>query len=282
MKINEIVRREELSPTVKLFKVKAPLISRKYRAGQFVILRIHECGERIPLTVADADGGVGTITLIFQEVGKTTTELGLMEEGDEILDLVGPLGNPSDIRNFGRVVCIGGGIGIAPIHPIAKALKEAGNKGTSILGARCGELLILRDEMAEISEEMYLTTDDGSCGGRGFVTDQLRELIDKGEEIDRVFAVGPLVMMSAVCELTRPYKIKTIVSLNPIMVDGTGMCGSCRVSVNGKTKFACVDGPEFDGHLVDFTELFHRTSYYLEKEKTSFERFEERSKCQKK
>lgn len=282
--MNEILKKIELAPQIKSFEIKAPLIAKKTLPGQFVVIRTHEEGERIPLTVAKADKQRGTITLIVQEVGKTTKYLGLMREGDEILDVIGPLGKPTHIDRFGTVLCVGGGIGIAPIYPITRAMKEKGNRVISIIGARSKELLILEDEMREVSDELHITTDDGSYGRRGFVTDELRRLLEEGERIDRVMAIGPVVMMKAVAEVTRPHNIKTIVSLNPIMVDGTGMCGACRVEVGGETKFTCVDGPEFDGHQVNFDLLLARQRIYLEQEKRSLELFErtlERSSCRK-
>lgn len=250
-----------------MFRVRAPEIAKKYKAGQFVILRVHEKGERIPLTIAAADEREGTITIISQEVGQTTKMLGQLRKGDTIPDLVGPLGKPSEIEHFGTVVVIGGGVGTAVAYPEAKALKDVGNRLISIIGARTKDLLILEDEMRKISDELYITTDDGSKGHHGFVTDALAELIEKQVKIDRVVAIGPAIMMKAVANLTRPHRIKTMVSLNPIMVDGTGMCGACRVSVAGQTKFACVDGPSFDGHEVDYDLLMARLRSYIEQEK---------------
>ena len=262
-----ILDKKVLSPGVKQVVVSAPLIARKARPGEFVILRVDKNGERIPLTIADFDRQAGTVTLIFQEVGATTRRLGQLETGDALSDLAGPLGKPTHIEKMGTVVCVGGGIGIAPIYPIARGMKEAGNRVISILGARTRELLILEQEMKAVSDVVYITTDDGSYGRRGLVTDVLQELLDSGEPIAEVIAIGPVVMMRAVAETTRPYGVKTIVSLNPIMVDGTGMCGGCRVSVGGQTKFACVDGPEFDGHQVDFAGLMARQRMYVEQEK---------------
>jgi len=271
--MNEIVEKRDLGPDVAFFRVKAPKIARKRKPGQFVIIRLCEGGERIPISVAGADPERGTIDLIVQAVGKTTSQMLLMGVGDVISDVVGPLGSPTHIERFGTVVCVGGGIGIAAAYPIAKALKEAGNVLLSIIGARTRKLLILEGEMGEISDELFISTDDGSYGRKGFVTDILKELIDSGRRIDYVLAVGPIPMMRAVSDLTKPYGIKTVVSLNPIMVDGTGMCGGCRVSVGGQTKFACVDGPEFDGHLVDFDVLAKRNRAYLEYEREAMERF---------
>jgi len=269
----EIVEKRNPAPSVKDIEVLAPRIARKRKAGQFILLQVDDDGERIPLTIADSDPEKGTLRLIFQEVGKTTEQLGKLEVGDCLAHLVGPLGQPTHIDNFGHAVCVGGGIGVAPVHPISKALKENGNKVTSIIGARTKDLLILEDEMKNISDELIVTTDDGSYGFHGFVTQALQNIIDSGEKVDFVVAIGPVVMMRAVAEVTRPYGIKTMVSLNPIMVDGTGMCGGCRVSVGGKAQFACVDGPEFDGHLVDFEELMKRQTAYQEKEKTSLDNY---------
>lgn len=268
-----IVEKKVLSPTVFQFKVIAPKIAKKRKPGQFIILRIYEEGERIPLTIVDSDPEKGTITLIIQEVGKTTALMGSLKEGDSILDIVGPLGRPTHIERFGTTVVVGGGIGIAPVYPISKGLKEAGNKVIAILGARNRDLLILEDEMRGISDEVYITTDDGSYGRKGFVTHMLKELIDKGIKMDMVLGVGPVPMMKALCEVTRPYNIYTLVSLNPIMVDGTGMCGACRITFDGKTRFVCVDGPEFDGHKVDFDELIRRNRSYLKEEKEAMEFF---------
>jgi ferredoxin--NADP+ reductase len=263
----KIVRKEELSAGVKLFVMEAPLIARKCQPGQFIIFRIDEEGERVPLTIADFDREAGTITLIFQEVGHSTKQLGQLNQGDSILDLAGPLGKATHIENFGTVVCIGGGIGVAPVYPIARAFKEAGNKVISIIGARNADLLILEKEMAAVSDKLYITTDDGSKGHKGLVIDPLKQLIESGDKPNLVMAIGPVIMMRSVAEVTRSYGIHTLVSLNPIMVDGTGMCGGCRVSVGDKTKFACVDGPEFDAHQVDFDALMYRQRMYNEQEK---------------
>lgn len=260
----EIVREEFLAPSVKLLVVHAPLVARKCRPGQFVILRVCEEGERIPLTIVDSDGE--NITLVFQRVGRTTAALGELGVGGRILNLAGPLGNPSRVERFGSVCCVGGGVGVAALYPIAKALRNAGNRVTSIIGARSRDLLIFEDEMKKVSDELYVATDDGSKGERGFVSDVLKRLLDRAG-FDRVFAVGPAAMMKAVCDVTRNRGVKTVVSLNPIMVDGIGMCGGCRVEVGGVTKFACVDGPEFDGHLVDFDSLISRLKMYEKQEK---------------
>jgi len=268
----KIVDKKVLSETVKLMKIKAPLVAKKAQAGQFIILRIDESGERIPLTIADFDRDEGVVTVIFMEVGKTTRQLGKMEVGDFLLNFAGPLGNVSEIEKYGTVVMIGGGVGIAPLYPIVRELKKVGNYVISILGARNEKLLMLEKEINEYSDELFITTDDGSKGHKGFVSEVLQKLIDEGREINMVMAIGPVIMMKVVADVSRPYKIKTLVSLNPIMVDGTGMCGGCRVSVGGETKFACVDGPEFDGHLVDFNNLMLRNRRFLHQE-------EEACKC---
>ena len=274
----EIVKARFLAEQIKLFTIKAERIAQKRKAGQFIILRLDETGERIPLTIADSDINKGTITIIVQGIGKTTRQLNLLEAGDKILDLVGPLGKPSHIENFGTAVSIGGGVGTAIAFPTAKALKEAGNHVITINGARNKDFVILVDDMKAVSDEAYVTTDDGSYGFHGFVTDLLKDLIEKGKKLDLVLAIGPIPMMKAVAEVTRPYKIKTIVSLNPIMVDGTGMCGGCRVLVDGKSQFACVDGPEFDAHLVDFTNLIQRNSLYRDSEIEALEKFKHQCK----
>ncbi len=263
----KILKKEMLSPDVFRFDVEAPRIAKKTQPGQFIILRVNEEGERIPLTVADFDRERGIITIIFQVVGASTELLAALEEGDEILDFVGPLGQKSEIEpGLGTVVCIGGGIGVAPIYPIARGMHEAGNKVISIIGARSKDLLIMEKELRAASDETIVTTDDGSYGIEGFVTAALEQLVDYGEKIDLVYAIGPVVMMKSVANATRPLGIKTIVSLNPIMVDGTGMCGGCRVQIGSETKFACVDGPEFDGHLVDFEGLRERQDMYRDQE----------------
>ena len=263
----KIIKAEELSAGVQSFFVEAPLVARKCQAGQFIILRIDEAGERIPLTIADYDREKGTIQLIFQEVGDTTKQMGKLKAGDFLLDVAGPLGKATEVENFGTVVCIGGGIGVAPVYPIARAYKNAGNRVISIIGARNADLLIMEKEMRSVSDELFITTDDGSAGRKGLVVDPLKDMIAAGEKIARVMAIGPMVMMRGVAEVTRPHGIHTLVSLNPIMVDGTGMCGGCRCSVGGETKFACVDGPEFDGHLVDFNGLMSRARMYHTQER---------------
>lgn len=270
-----IIEKKILSDNVKQFKIKAPLVAKKAKAGQFIILRIDEKGERIPLTISDFDKKEGTITIIFMEVGKTTIQLGKMNEGDKIMNFTGPLGEPSEIKKYGTIVCIGGGVGIAPLFPIIKSLKESGNYIISILGARNYSLLMLEDEIEKYSDEFFITTDDGSKGSKGFVSDVLQKIINENKKIDIVWAIGPVIMMKVVSDLTKKYDIKTMVSLNPIMVDGTGMCGGCRVEVDGKTKFACVDGPEFDGHKVDFNNLMLRNRRFIRDEEKSCKMFRE-------
>lgn len=270
----KIQHAEFLAPGVKRFVIQAPRIARKHQPGQFVIIRIYREGERIPLTIERTDPKAGTINLVVQSVGKTTYLLNRLEAGDSLLDVVGPLGKPSDIEKFGTVVVMGGGVGTAMAYPTALALKRAGNRVISIVGARTKELVILEHEMREVSDALMLTTDDGSYADKGFVTDKLRQLIDNGTRIDLVLAVGPIPMMRAVAEMTRKERIRTIVSLNPIMIDGTGMCGGCRVLVDGKSEFACVDGPEFDAHRIDFAVLVQRNSMYRPLEQRSMEDFQ--------
>ncbi len=265
MRQNEIINKKTLTKDIKVLDIYAPDIARKCKAGNFIILRLHEHGERIPLTINNWDREKGTIRIIVQEIGKTTRELGKMHVGDIILNLLGPLGHSSKIDYFGKVVCIGGGVGAAVVYPIVKALKEKGNEVITIIGARTKELIILENEIKDIGVSSRITTDDGSYGKKGFVTDELKEIL-ASENIDRVFAIGPLIMMKKVSEITREKAIPTIVSLNPVMIDGTGMCGGCRVKVENKIKFACVDGPEFDGHKVDFNELIHRNNRFSEEE----------------
>lgn len=263
----KILNKKVLHENILQFTLEAPLIARKAEPGQFVVLRVNEYGERVPLTIADFNREKGTIDIIFMVIGASTTVLASLNEGDSILDLVGPLGKKTDIRpDMGTVVCIGGGIGVAPIYPIARKMKQVDNHVITIMGAKNKDILILKDEMEKISDEVIVTTDDGSYGIKGFVTTALQQLIDKGIDIAEVVAIGPVIMMKTVADTTRPYNIKTIVSLNPIMVDGTGMCGGCRVQVGDETKFACVDGPEFDGHLVDFVNLMERQRMYRLKE----------------
>ena len=269
--MNRIVEKEDLSENVVQMVIEAPDIARKRRAGQFIILKMNEQGERIPLTIVDSDDRTGTITIIFQVVGKSTAALATLKTGDAISDLQGPLGNPTEIENYGHVVCIGGGVGVGVVYPLAAALKKAGNNVTSIIGARTKSLLILEGEMKKVSDRLIVATDDGSYGFHGFVSAVLQNLIDAKEKIDRVYAIGPVPMMRVLCNVTKPHGIPTVVSLNSIMVDATGMCGACRVSVGGKTKFTCVDGPEFDGHQVDFDQLANRLRMYQPQEKQAME-----------
>jgi ferredoxin--NADP+ reductase len=255
--------------------VAAPAVARKTRAGQFVILRIDERGERIPLTVADYDREAGTITIIFQEVGKTTRQLGMLEPGDELVTFVGPLGHPTEIRNYGTVVCVGGGVGIAPLYPIARALKEAGNTVLSIIGARNKTLLFWEDRMRAVSDQLIVCTDDGSYGRKALVPEPLKELLEQRRgEIARVWVIGPAIMMKFASLATKPYQVPTIVSLNTIMVDGTGMCGGCRVLLEQGAQFVCVDGPEFDGHQVDWDNLLARQQFYRAEEQQATQEWE--------
>jgi len=271
---SKILEARFLAPDVKLFRIEAPRIARKQQPGQFVILRVHERGERIPLTIAGSDPKDGSITIIVQGVGKTTRHLNTLNAGDVILDVVGPLGKPSHIEKFGTCVVIGGGVGTAIAYPTAKALKEAGNHVIVIIGGRTRSLVILEKEIRAFADEVIITTDDGSYGQKGLVIDPLKQMIADARKIDMVLAIGPIPMMRAVAEVTRPYGIKTVVSLNPIMVDGTGMCGGCRVHVGGKSQFACVDGPEFDAHQVDFNGLSKRNALYREAELRALTEFE--------
>ncbi len=261
----KIVSKKQLSENVYQMELEAKLISEERKAGQFIILQLDEdYGERIPLTIADANKEAGTITIIFQVVGLTTEELSRMNVGDDIPVLVGPLGTPTHIKKYGTVVCVGGGIGVAPLHPIAEALKEAGNKVITIVGARNKELVIMEDEMKKIADEFIICTDDGSYGRKALVTEPLKEICERDPKPDMVIAIGPPIMMKFCAETTRPYEVYTEVSLNTIMVDGTGMCGGCRINVGGQVKFVCVDGPEFDGHLVDFDNMMARLHSYDE------------------
>jgi NAD(P)H-flavin reductase len=271
-----IICEETLATKIHMFKIETPAIAKKALAGQFVVVRIDEKGERIPLTLADWDGTEGSVTVVFMEVGATTFRLAQLKAGDFIADFVGPLGVPSHIDKFGTVVCVAGGVGAAPITPIAKALKEKGNKVISILGARNKDLLFWEDKLRSVSHQLIVTTDDGTYGRKGLVTEPLKELLESGEKVSRVIAIGPSIMMKFCTLTTQPFGVKTIVSLNPIMVDGTGMCGCCRVSVGGETKFSCVDGPEFDGHQVDWDLLSARLRIYLDEEKRSFEQWQAR------
>ena len=265
-----------LAPDIKLFRIQAPRIARKQRAGQFVIVRLNEQGERIPLTIAASDAASGAITLVVQAIGKTTRLMNSLEAGDSIRNVVGPLGKASDVQRYGTVVVIGGGVGTAIAYPTAQAMKAVGNTVLSIVGARTRELVILESELRAVSDECFVLTDDGTYGEKGFVTAKLAALIEAGRRIDLVLAIGPVPMMRAVAELTRPDRIRTIVSLNSIMVDGTGMCGGCRVAVGGRSEFACVDGPEFDAHQVDFGILTQRNAMYRTAERCALEEYERR------
>jgi len=263
----EILKKEELSPNVYAMEIDAPRVAKKAEPGQFIILRVDEEGERIPLTIADFNRETGRILIVFQVIGASTMKLAAMEVGDSLRDFVGPLGHPSEIRKLdGTMVVVGGGIGVAPTYPIARAMHEVGNKVIAIMGAKTKDILIMEEEMRQVTDEVLVTTDDGSYGIKGFVTNAVEELVRRGEKIAQVTAIGPVIMMKSVADATRPHAIPTVVSLNPIMVDGTGMCGGCRVTVGGETKFACVDGPEFDGHAVDFKGLMSRQRMYRDLE----------------
>lgn len=268
----KIVRREEMAEgTVILNEIEAPLIARKAKPGQFVILKANEEGERIPLTMAETNPEKGTLTIIYMVVGKSTALFKSLNVGDGYQDVIGPLGKPTHLEKVGKVVCVGGGTGVAVLHPITRALKEIGNEVICIVGARNKDLLILEDQMKAASNDLRICTDDGSYGRHGFVTDELKDVLDNNKDIQFAVAIGPVPMMKFVCKMTKEYNVKTLVSLNPIMVDGTGMCGGCRVSVGGETKFACVDGPEFDGHEVDYDELMNRLQAYCEDEKKCYD-----------
>jgi len=269
--MHNIREKRILAKGIVFFKVDAPLVVREAKAGQFVIVRLDEFGERIPLTIFDSDRANGTITLIIQEVGRSTKDLCALNVGDGILDILGPLGNPSEIENFGTVAIIGGGVGAAELYPVARDLKNRGNKIIVILGTRSKDLVILEDEMKDIADEILITTDDGSYGIKGLVTDALKKLFERDESIDRIICCGPILMMKAVTETARPKNITTIVSLNAILLDATGMCGCCRVMVGGESHFSCVDGPDFDGFKVDFDELLFRNKRFLDEEKKALE-----------
>ena len=272
--LHKIVSKKQLSENVFTVEVEAPLVAQARKPGQFVIISLNnEYSERIPLTIAGADPAKGTIRLIWQRVGKTTAELADLQQGDEIANIVGPLGKPTHLKNFGTVVCVGGGIGNAPLLPIVKALKAQGNKIVSILGARTKELLILEDEFAQTSDELITTTDDGSYGRKALVTEPLKELCQRNPKPDQVFAIGPAVMMKFCCEVTKQFNIPTQVSLNTIMVDGTGMCGGCRIEFDGQPKFVCVDGPEFDGHKINFDLMMKRLNAYQGQEQKAYEQY---------
>lgn len=271
----KILTKETLGPVTKLYVIEAPEVARKAKAGQFIILRVTAEGERIPLTIADFDREAGTITIVVQEIGKSTRLLGTLNEGDSLASFTGPLGQPTEIEHYGTVVLVGGGLGIAPIYPICRALREAGNHVIGIIGARTKDLLFWEDKMHEVTDELIVCTDDGSYARKALVTVPLKEMIEAGRDIKQVWGIGPAIMMKFVALTTKPFGVKTIVSLNSIMVDGTGMCGACRVSVGGKTRFACVDGPEFDGHEVDWDLLLSRQRTYLDLEKRALEAFEQ-------
>lgn len=276
--MNEIVEKKLLCEKITLFKINAPELVNKAKAGQFVILRALEHSERIPMSIGHLDTANGQLTMVVQEVGKSTAEMSMMNEGEALRDLVGPLGLPTHIDKYGHCVLLGGGVGIPPINPIARALKEAGNEVTVILGGRSRQFVIMEDYFQGVVDKVMVTTDDGTYGIKGFVTTALEEIINSGKKVDFVMCVGPVPMMRNVCKLTAPHKINTWVSLNPVMVDGTGMCGACRVTVGGETKFACVDGPDFDGHQVDFDELVKRQAMYRKPEKESYEAFQHKCK----
>lgn len=272
----KVLRKEQLAPGIKRMVISAPLVASKAKVGQFVIVRVDEYGERFPITLVDWDAEKGTITIILQEVGVSTRKLGMLQVGHYVKDVFGPLGNPSEMKKHGEVAVVGGGVGTALMYPQVLALKRAGNRVVSILGARTAELLLLEKELSELSDELHVSTDDGSKGLKGFTSDVLKNLLNEGRRFDYIFAVGPVPMMRAVAEVTRPYGIKTFVSLNPIMIDGTGMCGGCRVTIGGDTKFACADGPEFDAHKVDFRQLMSRLRTYLDEEKEAVCALEEK------
>jgi len=274
-----VVKKRVLAKAIVLLEIEAPDVAKKAQAGQFVIVRQFDNSERIPLTIMDYDRQKGTVTIVLQAVGYSSTLLTKLEEGDSLLDFVGPLGQPTEIKNYGTVLCVGGGVGVAPIHPIARALKEAGNYVISILAAKNKDLIILEKEMRAVSDEIVITTDDGSYGLKGFATHGVQAVLDRGLNIDAIWAIGPMIMMKSVADFTRPLGIKTFVSMNPIMVDGTGMCGACRVQVGEETKFACVHGPEFDGHLVDFDLAMKRSAYYRKEEAMVMEKY--KCQCQK-
>jgi len=277
--VYRIVSRESLGASTRLFIIEAPEVARKAKAGQFVIVRISEEGERIPLTIADFDREAGTITLVFQETGKTTKQLGSMNVGDELSSFTGPLGKPTEIEKYGTVLCVGGGVGIAPIYPIARALGKAGNYIITIIGARTKDLLFWEEKLKSVSDEIIVCTDDGSYARKSLVTEPMKELLQDGDRISRIWAIGPAIMMKFCALTSKPFGTPTIVSLNSIMVDGTGMCGACRVEVGGQTRFACVDGPEFDGHQVDWDLLMDRQRIYLTEEKIALEKYEHNCKC---
>jgi len=279
--VYKILKKEVLSDVIKLMEVQAPHVARKAKAGQFIIVRVDEQGERIPLTIADYDREAGTITIIFQEVGKSTMHLGKMRPGDELSSFAGPLGHPTEIENYGTVVCVGGGVGIAPIYPIARSLKEAGNTVISVIGARNKSLLFWEEKMRAVSDDLIVCTDDGSHGRKSVVTEPLKELLeDKDRKVAHVWAIGPAIMMKFVSLATKPYNVPTTVSLNTIMIDGTGMCGGCRVLLDSGARFVCVDGPEFDAHKVDWGSLLSRLQFYRDEERRAVEHWEHKCKLE--
>jgi len=272
--VYEILAKRRLGPGIQEYVIHAPDVARVAKAGQFIVLRLHERGERIPLTMVDCDPASGGVTLVVQELGKSTREMGdHFHKGDCVLDFAGPLGVPSEIERYGTVVCIGGGLGIAPLYPIARDLHRAGNQVIGIIGARNRDLLFYEDQMAAVCDELHVMTDDGSHGKKGYVSDALREILSSGRSVARVWAIGPAIMMKVCSQVTKEFAVPTVVSLNSIMIDGTGMCGGCRAEVGGQAKFACVDGPEFDGHAVDFDLLISRQRFYAEEEACSLERY---------
>lgn len=276
----KILKKKKLNPLINLLEVEAPLVVSEAKAGQFIVLRIDEKGERIPLTVAKKDKEQGVITIIFQEAGKTTRKLATLKEGDSVLDLIGPLGKPTDFGKAGKILFIGGGVGVAEILPVVEYAKEEGNDITVIIGARNKELILFEKELKALTDRLFITTDDGSCGRKGLVTDAFKELAAK-EKFDLAYCVGPDIMMKFVCLATKEYGLKTLVSLDANMIDATGMCGTCRVTVGGKTKFTCVDGPEFDGHQVDWAEFLSRQKRFQKEEKESLERYKHECNCEK-
>jgi len=275
----KILEKEEIAQSIHKMVIDAPDVAKAAKAGQFIILRLNEFGERIPLTIFDVENENGTVSVIFQEMGKTTKQLAKLSAGESLEDFVGPLGTPADIRNLGNVILVGGGVGVVPIYPLAKAYKKAGNRVISIIGARNKDLLILEDQMRKVSSELFIATDDGSKGHHGFVTDIMKKILDSGEKVARVVIIGPPIMMKEGADVAFPYDVEILVSLNSIMVDGTGMCGGCRVTIDGKTKFTCVDGPEFNARKVDFVELINRLATYRSEEKNAAEKYEEECRC---
>jgi len=272
--VYEILSKETLAPAIREYVIHAPEVARTGKPGQFIVLRLHERGERIPLTIVECNPEAGGVTLVVQEVGKSTREMGdRFHVGDAVLDFAGPLGEPSEIERYGTVVCVGGGVGIAPIYPITRALKQAGNTVIGIIGYRSRELMFYHDKFQAVCDELHVMTNDGSYGGKGFVSDPLRTILESGRDVARVWAIGPAIMMKVCSDITREFDVPTVVSLNSVMIDGTGMCGGCRVNVGGEARFACVDGPEFDGHQVDFDLLMSRQGYYADEEACSLDRY---------